>query len=157
MGLFEVCLWQTIPLESRHLACMLVEMWKRRFFRDWRGKKLWNKGFEIGNLTRFEMLRENVSLVMPDRLDERECDTPSAYMCVCVFKDDSRYNLQNYGKKKSSWQIYVYYIPAINSGLACAHPRTPLQTCNLPPTDSAENAEIYRSRRSVVTSNMSGV
>lgn len=28
------------------------------------------------------MLRENVSLVMPDRLDERECDTPSAYVCV---------------------------------------------------------------------------
>lgn len=91
---------------------------------------------------------------MPDRLDEREFDTPSAY--VCVFKDDSRYKLQNYGGKKSSWHIYVYYIPAINSGLACAHPRTP-QTCNLPPTDSAEKAEIYRSRRSVVTSNMSGV
>lgn len=100
------------------------------------------------------MLRDNVSLVMPDRLDERECDTPSAYVCVFLkMIPGISYRIMG---KKSSWQIYVYYIPAINSSLACAHPRTP-QTCNLPPTDSAEKAEIYRSRRSVVTSNMSGV
>lgn len=51
---------------------------------------------------------------MPDRLDERECDTPSA--CVCVFKDDSRYKLQNYGEKNHHDKfMFITFQPLIQA------------------------------------------
>lgn len=48
---------------------------KKTFSGAFCGKETWNKWLEIENLTRFEMLRENISLLMRDRLDEGKCSS----------------------------------------------------------------------------------
>lgn len=58
-------------------------MWKRHFSRV--GEITWNKWLEIGNLTRFEMLRENISPLMLHRLEGKATSLCACVlMCVCL-------------------------------------------------------------------------
>lgn len=98
--LFEV-LW-AIPLDKQapHAEWLKCEKGFFFFFPE-RGKITWSKWLEIENLTRFEMLRENISLLMLDRLEGRRnslCASVNMRALVGSSERNSRYKLQNYGR-----------------------------------------------------------